>query len=173
MAKLIWVYTLDVTGITGLKDFAGTVVGNPQPGMLYTIEEGNSEIADDGSKKLYHSANGILDPMALDAVHKTFHKPHVPVKPSGLAKPTADAITATGATINWTTPTGGDPVTSYEVAVTQGGTAISGSPFTMAASTHKKVLTGLTAATAYKVKVKAINGAGNVESAELTVTTTA
>ena len=102
-------------------------------------------------------------------------KPPVPqpVPPSGLAKPTSSAVTATAAKIAWTKPTGGDPVTSYEVSVKTGGTDITGSPFTMSKNTLTKSLSGLTASTAYDVVVKAINGAGATSSPKLTVTTTA
>jgi len=94
-----------------------------------------------------------------------------PQKPTGFAKPTSSAITATGAKIAWKAPTGGDPVTGYKVSVKAGATAIAGSPFTVAKGTLSKTLTGLTTKTAYTVVVTATNGAGSLDAAALTVTT--
>lgn len=93
--------------------------------------------------------------------------------PTGFAKPTATLVTATGGQVNWTAPTGGDPITGYSVAVDDGGTPITGSPFAMAGSTLKKVLTGLTATTSYNVVVTATNGGGSIAATALTLTTTA
>jgi hypothetical protein len=98
---------------------------------------------------------------------------HVPAPPTGFAKPTSSGITATGAKISWKAPTGGDPVTGYSVSVKKGATAIAGSPFAIAAGTLNKVLTGLTASTAYTVVVTATNADGSKAAPALTVTTVA
>jgi len=121
-----------------------------------------------GTFKNHYDLQGILE--LLDAAGTP---PPTPQKPTGFAKPTSSAITATGATVNWAAPTGGDAVTGYSVAVDKAGTAITGSPFAMAGGTLKKALTGLTASTAYNVVVTATNGAGSLAAAPLTVTTIA
>ena len=118
--------------------------------------------------KSHYDFNGILE---LQPAKGT--PPPAPQKPTGFAKPTSSAITATGAMVTWVAPTGGDAVTGYSVAVDKAGTAITGSPFAMAAGTLKKALTGLTASTAYNVVVTATNGAGSLAAAPLTVTTIA
>ncbi len=110
---------------------------------------------------------------ARDLVEAANGSTPIPAPPTGFAKPTATAVTATGGQVNWTAPTGGDPITGYSVAVDDGGTPITGSPFAMAGSTLKKVLTGLTAATAYNVVVTATNGDGSIAATALTLTTTA
>ena len=117
----------------------------------------------DANETLTHEMRDQLDGSGIPPV--------IPAPPTGFAAPTSSAVTATGAKITWTAPTGGDAVTSYEVNVSIGIAPIAGSPFTMAGSTLSKTLTGLTTATDYEVDVKAINGDGNVLSPTITVTT--
>jgi len=94
------------------------------------------------------------------------------IKPDAPDAPTFSDIADTSAKVLWTAPTGGD-VDNYKVYVTDGGSDISGSPFTMAGSTLTKTLSGLTASTAYQVSIEAINTAGSSTSAESTLNTTA
>ena len=108
---------------------------------------------------------------ALKYIDDAYAAPATPVKPGTMAKPSASAITATGAKVTWVAPTTGDAVGNYEVKVTKAGVPITGSPFTMAGATLTKTLSGLTATTAYIVTVKAINSAGSVSAAPLEVTT--
>ncbi len=173
MAKLVWVYTLSVAGVTGLTDQNGIVVGNPKVGMIYAALDDNTDIADDGSGKLYHSATGIIDPIGLAEAIKAFNGVVTPVPPSGFSIPTEENVTDVGFKVNWTAPSGGDAVTNYEVAVTDGGVAIASSPFTMAGGTLSKTVSGLTASTDYEVTVTAINGAGQIAASAITVSTTA
>ncbi len=112
--------------------------------------------------------DGVLDLVVGDLVAA----PAV-VAPGKPGTPTFSAITATGGKVNWTASTTGDAVDNYEVAVDKAGAPITGSPFTMAGSTLSKTLTGLTAATAYNVTIKAINAGGNATSTAATLTTTA
>lgn len=94
--------------------------------------------------------------------------------PSGtFAATTESAQTATTATITWVAPSAGDAVTTYSVAVEDGGTPITGSPFTLNGDVLSLDLTGLTASTAYDTQVTALNGAGSVANTAGTVTTTA
>ncbi len=137
-------------------------------------------LAWDAATSAYKGAVGALSAIldshydgSLDLLIGGTATPAAPVAPTGFAKPTATAVTATGGQVNWTAPTGGDPITGYSVAVDDGGTPISGSPFAMAGSTLKKVLTGLTAATSYNVVVTATNGGGSIAATALTLTTTA
>jgi len=110
---------------------------------------------------------------AYDLANSTTPPAHTPAPPTGFSKPTSSGITATGAKISWKAPTGGDPVTGYSVSVKTGGTAITGSPFGIAAGTLNKVLNGLTATTAYDVIVTATNADGSKAAPKLVVTTTA
>lgn len=113
----------------------------------------------------------ILEAEAKGAVATTATSDAPSMAPEGFAIPTVSTLTPASAMINWVAPQGGDTVTGYSVAVDQGGTPISGSPFSMAGSTLKKVLTGLTAATTYNVVVTATNGEGSLAATALTVTT--
>ena len=110
---------------------------------------------------------------ALKYIDGAYDVPAPLTKPSGFAKPSSSAITATGAKITWIAPSGGSPVDNYEVAVTKAGADITGSPFTMASGTLTKTLSGLTASTAYVVTVKAINTAGDISAPTLAVSTIA
>ena len=155
---LVWAYK-KIASLNNSLGFVATTKAIGEP----LVTSGDAQDPKIGAKALKYIDN------AYDTT-----PPVIPaVKPGGIAKPTSSAITATGAMITWTAPTTGDAVDNYEVTVTKAGTAITGSPFTMAGSTLSKVLSGLTATTAYKVTVKAINSAGEVSAAELTVTTIA
>jgi hypothetical protein len=85
-------------------------------------------------------------------------------------------VTSSGFTLNWATPTGGSASSiTYTVQITtdSGYTAnISGSPFSIAAPTVTKVLTGLTAGTTYYYRILASNGC-NSSYVTGSVTTTA
>lgn len=93
--------------------------------------------------------------------------------PTGFENPTASNVSATGFTVNWVAPTGGDSVDNYIVSVSQSGTPIAGSPFTMAGSTLQKVVSGLVASTEYHFQVSAVNVGGSAESGIELVTTNA
>ena len=71
MAKEIWVYTLDNKSISPkLKDFNGKAVASSQKHHIYVTDEGHPQVASDGSKPLYHSADGKIDPIRLSNVVK-------------------------------------------------------------------------------------------------------
>ena len=108
--------------------------------------------------RLVTEANGGGTPPAVQA-------------PSGFAKPTSSNVTATGFKVTWTAPTSGDPVDNYIVAVSTGGTPITGSPFTMSGTTLSKTVSGLTTGTDYDVVVTAVNAGGQANAPALTVTT--
>ena len=94
----------------------------------------------------------------------------VPAAPTGLS---ANSITATSVTLNWTAPTntGGSPITSYRVEYKRSNVAT----YTVAtASSSPYVLTGLTAASAYNFRVSATNVTGtSAATAVLNASTTA
>ncbi len=96
----------------------------------------------------------------------------VPTPPVFTNPITVDNVTDTGGKINWSAATGGT-VSNYEVSVKDGGTPITGSPFTMAGGTLSKTVSGLTASTTYSVDVKAINGDGESVGTQVTFDTTA
>ena len=163
MAKLIWVYVLDTAGVTGLTDANGVPVGTPQKGMVYAALDSNAEIAADGSKKLYHAVNGIIDPSKLEEVLKAYHQPPTVVKPAKPGTLTESGVTKTEIKLDW------DQVAdaaNYNIAVTP---AVAGYPKDISVNTL--TLTGLTAATAYTIKVKACNSAGCSAQTQKTVTT--
>jgi len=167
--KEIPVYVLDDTA-TGLKDFMGNDVGNVEKFHIYMTLDDNTEVSTDGSTKLYTPPDGIFDPDRLGEIVKGYG---AVVQPTGMGMPTVSNVTATGAKVSWAAPTGGSAVDNYIVSVSQGGTNITGSPFTMSGSTLTKTLSGLTADTEYKVVVTAKNSAGQTDSPELAFTTSA
>ncbi|MBF9127466.1 glycoside hydrolase family 9 protein [Plantactinospora sp. S1510] len=89
--------------------------------------------------------------------------------PSTPGTPTASAVTATGATLNWTAATDNVGVAGYDVYRENGATdVLVGSP-----AVASLAITGLTAATTYQFYVVARDAAGNrsAGSAPVTVTT--
>ncbi|NUS55237.1 MAG: beta-mannosidase, partial [Streptomycetaceae bacterium] len=78
--------------------------------------------------------------------------------------PTASAITSSGATLTWAASTDNVGVTGYDVL--NGSTVIATSTSTSA------VLSGLSPSTAYTLKVRARDAAGNLSAASGTVTFT-
>ena len=86
------------------------------------------------------------------------------VRSYAMVVPTATAptnLTATSFTATWTAPAVG-AVTSYLLDVSASPTftpAVTGSPFTIAASTTSRTVTGLTRSTTYYYRVRALNSA--------------
>jgi len=64
MAKKIWCYTLSVEGVTGLLDAGGVgdSVAKPLRYHLYECMDDNADLAEDGTRKLYHAPSGVVDP---------------------------------------------------------------------------------------------------------------
>ena len=80
------------------------------------------------------------------------------------------AITASGATISWTTNEAADSRVDYGPTTAYGSISVDSSLVT----SHKATLTGLTAGTVYHYQIKSKDAAGNlVTSADLTFTTVA
>jgi hypothetical protein len=146
---------------------------------LTSASGATADLAWDGATSAYKGAVGALKAVLAShydgilelQLQEGAGAPPV-VKPDAPAAPTFASITATGAKVNWTAPSGG-AVDNYKVHVTKAGTDITGSPFTMAGATLTKTLSGLTASTAYKVSIEAINTAGSSTSPEATLTTIA
>ncbi|GIF72578.1 glycoside hydrolase family 9 protein [Asanoa siamensis] len=88
--------------------------------------------------------------------------------PTAPGRPTASAVTATGATLSWAASTDNVGVTGYRVY--RENSLLVGSP-----TGTTLAVTGLTAATAYTFHVVAVDAAGNTSpaSASVTVTTSA
>ncbi len=165
---LTLVVILDSIGLTNIFDLQGVPYGNtPDKGFIVMADSAHAEIG----KKLFKPTDGIIQIEELEAA--LAGSAGSAAGPTGFADPTSASITATGFKVNWKAPTGGSAVTGYEVTVTKAGTGITGSPFAMAAGTLSKTISGLTASTAYKVKVKASNADGDTTSGEVTVTTIA
>ena len=163
---LTLVVILDNTGLTDIFDLQGIEYGAvPDKGFIVMADDAHPDLG----TKLWAPTDGIIQIEDLEAVLAV--TAITPQPPTGLADPTSSAVTATGFKVNWTAPTGGDAVTGYAVTVTKAGSDITGSPFSMAGSTLVKTVSGLTADTDYKVKVEAVNAAGNISSSEITITT--
>jgi hypothetical protein len=87
-------------------------------------------------------------------------------------------VTATAgqasATVSWTAPSTGGPVSSYEITPFIGSTAQTTTTVTGSPPATTKTITGLTAGTAYTFKVRAINpsGQGPLSAASNSVTPT-
>ena len=91
----------------------------------------------------------------------------VPGQPTAVS---AAASGATSATVNWTAPAGGGPVTSYRITPYVGATAQTAKTVTAPATSG--TVTGLTSGTTYTFRVEAINanGAGAASAASNAVT---
>lgn len=77
-------------------------------------------------------------------------------------------------TVSWNAVTATPAVTGYQIAVTAGGTPVTGSPFSAGAGDTSAVISGLTGGTEYSVTVTAINSVGSsAPSAPVTGTPTA
>ncbi len=75
--------------------------------------------------------------------------------------------------LTWTTPAAGaSPVTGYSIAITDGGVAIAGSPFTAGAGATSFQKTGLTAGTTYQAVVTPTHAAPFVGTASAPVSFT-
>ena len=75
-AEKIWVYAL-ADGVTGLEDFQGNPEKNVECGKLYVALSTHADIGTDLTKKLYHSADGIINVDLLN----TFDCANPPVPP--------------------------------------------------------------------------------------------
>ena len=69
MAKRVWVYAL-TDGVADLQDFQGNDDNNVQCGKVYTALDNHPEMSTDGSKKLYHAQDGIIEMSELNAIVK-------------------------------------------------------------------------------------------------------
>jgi hypothetical protein len=81
--------------------------------------------------------------------------------------PAAGSITATTATITWTTNRASDGTVLYGTTTGYGSQKGSGAPVT----SHSVLLTGLTTATLYNYRAYSTDGINNVSSANATFTT--
>jgi subtilisin family serine protease len=93
--------------------------------------------------------------------------------PSAPAAPTASSITATGATLSWTTPTsnGGAAITRYIVEY-RAASATAWRTVTVTAPTTSKKITGLANNAGYVFRVTAQNSAGNSPASATSTLTT-
>ncbi len=164
MAKVL-VIILKTDGLdpnTPLCDANGIKYGIiPDIGTFVTVDESSVDIGEDGTAKLYRPANGVFD---NDAIEKAKNE-------SGqtFSDPTISAVTSTGFKVTWVAAN--NNVDNYEVSITDDGTDISGSPFTMAGSTLSKTVSGLSSETEYVVNVTAINENGSVTTGDVSQTT--
>jgi hypothetical protein len=79
--KLIWVFTLEA-GVKNLFDVKDArPVGKADKHMVYLADPGHADIASDGSKPLFHSTSGVLEPLEVEAAIKAHAATKTPPPP--------------------------------------------------------------------------------------------
>jgi mannan endo-1,4-beta-mannosidase len=106
----------------------------------------------DWGRRLFNGANGIAATAKEASIYGGGTSD--PTPPSTPGTPSASNVTASGATLTWTASTDNVGVTGYDVYAAD-GTALG------ATATNSITLTGLSPATAYQVRVRARDAAGN------------
>jgi len=153
-----------------------------QPANLqayYNFDQGTASGNNTGLTALYDVTGagntGTLYNFALTGSTSNWVESYAMVVPTATA---ASGITGTGFTANWTAPSVGT-VTNYLLDVSTSNTfatVVSGSPFTIAAGTTSRALTGLLSGATYYYRVRAdktsVTGQG-AYSATISATTTA
>ncbi|MDQ2769052.1 MAG: FG-GAP-like repeat-containing protein [Bacteroidota bacterium] len=124
----------------------------------YSFDEGTPGGTNTGLTTLYdltaNANHGTLNNSALSGSTSNWVESYALVVPTATA---ASATAANGFTANWTAPATGT-VTNYLLDVSTAAdfsSAVSGSPFTVAAPTLSKAVTGLAASTTYYYRVRA------------------
>jgi hypothetical protein len=102
MAKKVWVYTLENTNINPpVEDFNGTKANHPMLHHIYVADDNHPQLADDGSKPLFHSASGIIDPYEIDEIMANPPATQPPATLTGITV-TGNPIGAEGSTSQFT-----------------------------------------------------------------------
>lgn len=151
---------LDPSGLTNIKDVQGIKYKKvPGKGTIVAVAANHPELG----KKLWKPTDGIiqLEEMEAALIHG-YHPPAKPAKPTGLA---TSGVTKTEIKLDWAQTAN---ASKYTVSITP---AVTGYPKDV--SVNHETFTGLTAATAYTIKVKACNAAGCSAEAQKTETTAA
>lgn len=142
--------------------------GNTDPILDLSIGFDPKQLSSWG-QRIFNGANGIAQ-TAKEATVFGGGSPGDTQAPTAPGTPTASAVTATSARLDWSAATDNVGVTGYDVVRVSGG-----SETKVASSTTNSVtVTGLTAATSYTFAVYARDAAGNrsARSAAVNVTTT-
>ena len=159
MAKDITVVILQSSGLTNIKDIQGNVYHVvPDKGTIVAVAPNHPEIG----KKLWRPANDIiqLEEMEAALAKGVTPPPAKPAKPTGL---TESGVTKTEIKLDWGQTA---HASKYTVSISP---AVTGYPKDV--SVNRETFTGLTAATAYTIKVKACNAVGCSADTQKTVTT--
>lgn len=171
-AVITW--TSDLKGDTQVK--YGTTSGN----LTLTTTLNTSQVTDHSATLsglspnvryfyvvMTHSAQNVL----TSSAESNFTTPNVTVPPPALVgSPSSSGITASQATISWTTNPAGDSTVSYGTA--PGNYTFSASdPNHTQTTSHSLTLSGLTPITQYFYKVQSTNAAGTMTSGEFSFTT--
>lgn len=140
--------------------------GNTDPILDLVIDFDPTRLSPWG-ERIFHGANGIAQTSKEATV---FGGPTADTKaPTAPGTPTASAVTATSATLNWSAATDDVGVTGYDVVRVSGTTETS----VAATTTTGVTVSSLTAGTAYSFAVYARDAAGNrsARSAAVSLTT--
>ncbi|GAB2958841.1 hypothetical protein GCM10027048_27470 [Hymenobacter coalescens] len=137
-----------------------TIATLPQTGLVryYNFDQGTAGGTNAGQNTLLDQTssafNGTLAGFGLSGPSSNWVESYAMAVPAATA---ATALSSSGFTANWTAPAVGT-VTNYLLDVSTSATfasAIIGSPFTVAAGTTSRSVTGLTAGTTYYYRVRA------------------
>lgn len=166
---LSWAASTDAVGVTGY--FLERCTGGGCTGFVEISSQTGLSYADSGltagSTYRYRvratDAAGNLSSYSSAATGATLPNPAVI---SALA---VTSVTATGATVTWTTDTSTDTQVDYGTTANYGNlTTLDTTPTT----THSSLITGLTGATAYHIRARSRDTVGNLTlSSDLTFTT--
>ena len=170
----------DQTGMSGTVnlDAATTKYGDPLFDSTYRLQSGSPAI-DAGTATYSHGGQTVLQ---IPSSEFSGAAPDLGAFESGLAPAqtgdttapsisgvTATGMTASGATINWTTNEPADRQVEYGTSTAYGSATPVGNPMS---SSHSMTLSGLQAATQYHYRVKSRDAAGNLAtSGNFTFTT--
>jgi beta-glucosidase len=161
-ATLNWAASTDNVGVTGYDVLNGSTViasSTTTSAVLSGLTSGTTFTL----RVRARDAAGNLS-AASSAVTFTTSTAADTSPPTTPGTPTASAITATGATLNWAASTDNVGVTGYDV--------INGNTVIATPTTNSVSLTGLTASTTYTLGVRARDAAGNVSAISSGVTFT-
>jgi hypothetical protein len=136
-------YSITPSGLVNGVDNAPlhALAGNSTPNGVYAY----------GAGSVFPNASWQSGDYGVDVL---FEPPGAPGTPTGVSAAAGQG----SATVNWTAPSTGGTPTSYKITPYIGGAAQSATTVTAPATT--KVISGLTAGTAYTFKVTALSSAG-------------
>ncbi|MET7368801.1 cellulase family glycosylhydrolase [Streptomyces sp. NPDC005566] len=137
--------------------------GNTDPILDLTIDFDPTRLSSWG-ERIFNGVNGIAQ-TSREATVFGGGEPGDTEAPRAPGTPTASAVTATSATLNWTAATDNVGVVGYDIVRVSGGSETAAA----ASSTNSVTVSGLTAETSYTFAVYARDAAGNRSTRSATV----